>query len=97
MAITFVLRRYFLSIFNIEFLNNFSVKQFFTGLLDGEVLCGIAAKQLRGRKPESVAVNSKGRIGALELNDFCIEDDGRTKKVSVEKVHTQFYKYMKSK
>ena len=92
MAITFVLRRYFLSIFNIEFLNNF-----FTGLLDGEVLCGIAAKQLRGRKPESVAVNSKGRIGALELNDFCIEDDGRTKKVSVEKVHTQFYKYMKSK
>ena len=65
--------------------------------MDGEVLCGIAAKQLRGRKPESVAVNSKGRIGALELNDFCIEDDGRTKKVSVEKVHTQFYKYMKSK
>jgi len=66
------------------------------GLLDGEVLCGIAAKQLRGRKPESVAVNSKGRIGAIELNDFCIEDDGRTKKVSVEKVHTQFYKYMKN-
>ena len=67
------------------------------GLLDGESLVGIAAKQLRGRKPESVAVNSKGRISALELNDFCIEDDGRTKKVSVEKVHTQFYKYMKSK
>ena len=65
--------------------------------MDGESLVGIAAKQLRGRKPESVAVNSKGRIGALELNDFCIEDDGRTKKVSVEKVHTQFYKYMKSK
>ena len=67
------------------------------GLLDGESLVGLSAKQLRGRKPTSVAVDSKGRIGANDLTDFSIEDDGKEKKVSVEKVHTQFYKAMKSK
>merc|ERR1712241_655445 len=37
-----------------------------------------------------------GRIGANDLTDFSIEDDGKEKKVSVEKVHTQFYKAMKT-
>ena len=59
-------------------------------------MVGLSAKQLRGRKPTSVAVDSKGRIGSSDLSDFSIEDDGKQKKVSVEKVHTQFYKYMKS-
>jgi len=66
------------------------------GLLDGESLVGLSAKQLRGRKPTSVAVDSKGRIGANDLTDFSIEDDGKEKKVAVEKVHTQFYKAMKT-
>jgi molecular chaperone DnaK (HSP70) len=65
------------------------------GLLDGESLVGLSAKQLRGRKPASVAVDSKGKIGSNDLSDFSIEDDGKEKKVSVEKVHTQFYKDMK--
>ena len=67
------------------------------GLLEKEALVGLSAKQLSGRKPNSVASDSKGRISEKNFDDFELEDDGNQVKVGLEKVHSKFYSYMKGK
>ncbi len=66
------------------------------GILNNESLVGLSAKQLSARKPNSVAFDSKGRILSNDADQhFQLDDDGKETKVSVEKVHTYFYKSMK--
>lgn len=64
------------------------------GLQDNESLVGLSAKQLSSRKPASVALNTKSRINDSNYEDYLLEDNGNQVKVSTEKIHTKFYKYM---
>ena len=66
------------------------------GSNEGEILVGLSAKQLSARKPESIAQESIRKIAQDELQEgFALQDNGNAKHLSIEKVHSKLYKYMK--
>ena len=65
------------------------------GSNEGEILVGLSAKQLSARKPESIAQDTIGKIAQNVTEDFKLQDNGNSKMLSIEKVHSKFYKYMK--
>ena len=65
------------------------------GMNEGEILVGLSAKQLSARKPESIAQDSISKIAQDDKEVFALHDNGNTKQLSTEKVHSKLYKYMK--
>ena len=65
------------------------------GMNEGEILVGLSAKQLSARKPESIAQDTISKIAQDDKEVFALHDNGNTKQLSTEKVHSKLYKYMK--
>ena len=65
------------------------------GSNEGEILVGLSAKQLSARKPESIAQDSISKIAQGVQDDYKLQDNGNSKQLTLEKVHSKFYKYMK--